>query len=262
MKFSNFLRFLVTTGPQPGSPAAPFEVISMQTLTSVKLKWKNPDYREPILGYIIEANNLNKQNALEWQPITSLRSGRQDRYELSYTQLSPSSQYKFRIMSVNKVGVSEPAYPNKLYGGTAVINTPSHLELRARMPYYRESWFVILCACLSVIITIMVIAFLCVRNKTYQYRKDANKNGNGSHDRLSEMGFGLDDQIDPANPSFSPVEFEMRVTPGTSFGTSQRNDRSRATLRSQRNSNSHHTHVINTAAVAAQAKLPPRPCPG
>lgn len=234
----------------------------MQTLTSVKLKWKNPDYRDPLLGYIIEANNLNKKSALEWQPIASLRNGRQDRYELSFTQLSPSSQYTFRIMAVNQAGVSEPAYPNKIYGGSAIISTPSHLELRARMPYYRESWFVILCACLSVIITIMVIAFLCVRNKTYKYKKEAIKNSNGSQDRLSELGFGLDDNIDPGSNAFSPIEFEMRST--GSMGTSlsgQRNDRTRATLQRNRN-NANNGSVINTAAIAAQAKAPPRPCPG
>ena len=233
----------------------------MQTLTSVKLKWKNPDYREPLSGYIIEANNLNKKSALEWQPIASLRNGRQDRYELSFTQLSPSSQYTFRIMAVNKVGVSEPAYPNKVYGGTAIISTPSHLELRARMPYYRESWFVILCVCLSVIITIMVVAFLCVRNKTYKYKKEAIKNSNGSQDRLSELGFGLDDNLEPTNAF--PLEFEMRSTGSAGMSlTGQRNDRNRATLQRNRVNNNASTNIINTAAIAAQAKLPPRPCPG
>lgn len=258
-KVNTKISFAVTTGPQSGSPAPPFEVISMQTLTSVKLKWKNPDYRNPILGYIIEANNLNKKSAIEWQPIASLRNGRQDRYELSFTQLSPSSQYTFRLMAVNQVGVSEPAYPNKIYGGTAVISTPSHLELRARMPYYRESWFVILCACLSVIITIMVIAFLCVRNKTYKYKKEAIKNGNGSQDRLSELGFGLDDNLEPSGVGY-PLELELRTT--STLGTlTSRNDRNRATLQRNRN-NASAANIMNTAAIAAQAKPPPRPCPG
>ncbi len=288
------MRISVTTGPQPTSPPPPFEVISMQTLTSVKLKWKNPDYRENgLIGYIIEANNLNKKSALEWAPIASLRNGRQDRFELSLGVLSPSSQYTFRIMAFNGAGVSEPAYPNKIYGGSAVISTPSNLELRARMPYYRESWFVILCACMSVIITIMVIAFLCVRNKTYKYKKEASKNSNGSQDRLSELGFGLDDNIDVPGSggpsSFSPLEFEMRSTGsvGASMtigvGTSSRNDRTRATLQRGRNNNHNnnnpsssssggggghrhstagHSGMINTAAIAAQAKAPPRPCPG
>lgn len=250
----------MTTGPQIGSPAPPFEVISMQTLTSVKLKWKNPDYREPILGYIIEANNMNKKSAIEWQPIASLRNGRHDRYELSFTQLSPSSQYMFRLMAFNQIGVSEPAYPNKIYGGSAVINTPSHLELRARMPYYRESWFVILCACMSVIITIMVIAFLCVRNKTYKYKKEAIKNSNGSQDRLSELGFGLDDNLEPGAGGY-PLEMEMRSNGTMGTLTSSRNDRNRATL--QRNRNNGQTgSILNTAAIAAQVKPPPRPCPG
>ncbi|CAG2121319.1 unnamed protein product, partial [Medioppia subpectinata] len=84
----------VTTGPQPGSPPPPTDVISTQTLTSVKLKWKNPDYRA-ITGYLIEANNLNIKGALEWQPVSQIKNGRQERYELSYTHLAPSSQYTF-----------------------------------------------------------------------------------------------------------------------------------------------------------------------
>lgn len=277
----------MTTGPQHGSPPPPFEVIAQQTLTSVKLKWKNPDYREPILGYLIEANNLNKKSALEWQPIVTLRNGRQDRYELSFTQLSPSSQYQFRVMSFNRIGVSEPAYPNKLYGGQSIIMTPSHLELRARMPYYRETWFVILCACLSVIITIMVIAALCVRNKTYKYKKEAMQN-TGSQDRLSELGFGLDEQFD--NPlsqmAGQSLEMEMRgminggstvglimpnmtinndtLVPVAVAGTSNRNDRNRSTLRSNRGKSKDNkaNNMLNTAAISAQARQPPRPCPG
>jgi protein sidekick len=225
----------VTTGPQPGSPPPPIDIISTQTLTSVKLKWKNPDYRD-IIGYLIEANNLNKKGALEWQPVSQIKNGRQDRYELSFTHLAPSSQYTFRVMAMNEKGVSEPAYPDKVIG-SPIIQTPSHLELRARMPYYRESWFVILCACLSVVITIMVIAVLCVRNKTYKYKQEAKK---GSQDRLSEVGFGLDDNIE----NHYPTGFEMR----------QHN----ALSSQQRRSNG----TLSTTVSLAATKSPPRPSPG
>lgn len=255
-------------------------MIASATLTSVLLKWKNPDYRgHAIIGYILEANNLNKKGALEWQPVAVLRNGRQDRYELSFTHLSPSTQYKFRLMAINQVGVSEPAYPNKLYGSASIIRTPSHLELRSRMPYYKESWFVILCACASVIITIVVVAGLCVHNKTmYKYNKKESTNSNGSQDRLSELGFGLDDNLDQLGGSaggpFSPLEFEMRATNSTlilggggmSNGgtlTAQRGERGRSTMqRNGHNRNRNNQNVLNTASIAAQAKQPPRPSPG
>lgn len=208
----------------------------MQTPTSVKLKWKNPDHRD-ITGYLIEANNLNIKGALEWQPVSVIKNGRQERYELSFTQLAPSSQYTFRVMSMNDKGVSEPAYPDKQIG-TVVIQTPSHLELRARMPYYRESWFVILCAALSVVITIMVIAVLCVKTKTNKYKQEIIK---GSQDRLSEVGFGLDDHMD----THYPTGFEMRHQTGTS--THPR--RSNGTL-------------STTMSACAATKSPPRPSPG
>lgn len=227
----------MTTGPQPGSPPPPTDIISTQTLTSVKLKWKNPDYRD-ITGYLIEANNLNQKGALEWQPVSLIKNGRQERYELSFTHLAPSSQYTFRIMSMNEKGVSDPAYPDKVVG-SVVIQTPSHLELRARMPYYRESWFVILCAALSVVITIMVIAVLCVKNKTNKYKQEIIK---GSQDRLSEVGFGLDDNLE----SHYGTGFEMRQQNAMA---SHQQRRSNGTL-------------STTVSACAATKSPPRPSPG
>lgn len=46
----------VTTGPQPGSPQPPSQVSLMQTLTSVKIKWRNQQQRqrEALIGYLIE----------------------------------------------------------------------------------------------------------------------------------------------------------------------------------------------------------------
>lgn len=226
----------VTTGPQPGSPPRPTDVILTQTLTSVKLRWKNPDYRD-IIGYLIEAKNLNKKDLIEWQPVNQLKNGRQERFELSFSHLAPSSQYTFRIMTINDKGVSEPSYPDKVVGASNVITTPAHLELRARMPYYRESWFVILCACLSVIITIMVVAVLCVRNKSYKYKQEAKK---GSQEGLSEAGFGLDDNLE----NTYPTGFELR--PQSCMMNNHR-----------RNNGTMSTTVSMTAT-----KSPPRPSPG
>jgi len=140
-------------------------------------------------------------------------------------------------MSTNDKGVSEPSYPDKVVGSSVVV-TPSHLELRARMPYYRESWFVILCACSSVVITIMVVAILCVRNKTYKYKQEAKK---GSQDGLSEAGFGLDDNME----NHYPTGFELRQHNGVNV--------------QQRRSNGTLSTIVS---VAAATKSPPRPSPG
>ncbi|KAI1304647.1 Protein sidekick [Halotydeus destructor] len=254
----------VTTGPQPGSPAPPKDVTVVQTLTSVKLKWFNPRQREPLLGYLVEGkqvyaidsgHGLDTAGAPEaheakWLPIVSLRNGAQTTYELSFTHLSPSSKYTLRIMAVNSKGISEPAFPvtvghnarrleanSTVAHSPSIIVTPSFLELRVRPPFHREAWFVILCACMTVVVTIMVIAVLCVQNKAYKYKKEALKNAahgsrSGSAGALSEAGFGLE------NTYASGFELRQNSVAGIR--------RSSVALNGQ----------------AAQPRPPPRPAPG
>jgi len=270
----------ITTGPQPGSPPPPLDVNLTQTLTSVRLKWSNPPVppSDPIIGYLIEGKQIfgiDDGNGLsspvseedsQWQPIVSLRNGPQTEYDLSFNHLSPSSKYTLRMMSVNSRGISEPAFPvlssssatkrigtgGSTSGGssssgsshqpTTIIITPSHLaQLRARLPFYKEPWFVILCASMTVVFTIMVMAILCVQSKSYQYKKEAsamNKSPTGSRDALSEEGFGLDD-----GPYASGLE--LRQNPNV------------------RHSMARSTGGLNeSAAAAAAVRCPPRPAPG
>lgn len=208
---------IITTGPQPGSPAPPLSVNLTQTSVSVRLKWINSAQLEPLIGYLIEGkqvfgvdggNGLSAALSDEdssWQPIVSLRNGPQSEYDLSFNHLSPSSRYTLRIMSVNSKGISEPAFPVISGSGSSnrndshsksIIITPSHLaQLRARLPFYKEAWFVILCASMTVVFTIMVIAILCVQSKAYQYKQEVLKHGlnggSGSRDALSESHYGL-----------------------------------------------------------------------
>lgn len=154
-------------------------------------------------------------------------------------------------MAMNSRGISEPAYPmsvgpRPLDGNTthpappspSIVITPSFLELRVRPPFHREAWFVILCACMTLVITIMVIAILCVQNKAYKYKKEAQKKSNsrsGSHDALSDAGFGLEDQ--------------------TYAGLELRQSTNVAGIRRS-------SVALNAAAAAQAAKPPPRPAPG
>ena len=254
----------VTTGPQIGSPPPPLNVNLTQTLTSVRLKWVNPSQMsEPLIGYLIEGKqvfSVDDGNGLsstvseedsQWQPIISLRNGPQSEYDLSFNHLSPSSKYTLRIMSVNSRGISEPAFPvvagssthssSSSSQPTTIIITPSHLaQLRARLPFYRESWFVILCACMTVVFTVLTIAILCVQSKSYQYQKEAmNKEGGsgGSRDALSEEGFGLDEL-----PYATGLEMRQHQA---NMGTLGR--RSNATM---------------NEVGAASSIRPPRPAPG
>ena len=268
---------LITTGPQPGSPLPPLSVNLTQTLTSVRLKWYNtPHQPEPLVGYLIEGRQVfgvESPNSVlstaasdeesQWQPIRMLRNGPQSEYDLPFSLLSPSSKYTLRIFSINSKGISEPAFP-MISGSQAsrndsnargllqtIIITPSHLaQLRARLPFYKEPWFVILTASMTVVFTIMVIAILCVQSKTYQYKKEAHNNINkhngqpfsGSRDALSEAGFGI---MHDEGPYATGLELRsqnhhMNGQPGV------------------RRSNV----ALNEQSAAAAARAPPRPAPG
>lgn len=261
---------VITTGPQPGSPSPPLSVNLTQTPISVHLKWINSAQIEPLIGYLIEGKQvfgIDGGNGLSaalsdedtsWQPIVSLRNGPQTEYDLSFNHLSPSSRYTLRIMSVNSKGISEPAFPVISGAGSSsssgrndssktIIITPSHLaQLRARLPFYKEAWFVILCASMTVVFTIMVIAILCVQSKTYQYKQEALKHGgpgSGSRDALSESHYGLGGEEGPY------AGLELRQNTMTS-------GRGRSSLAMEE------AGASGGATGGAIARNPPRPAPG
>lgn len=295
----------ITTGPQPGSPEALLSVNLTQTLTSVKLKWMNPVHStEPILGYLIEGkqvyaidhnSNSNLINSItsdhsnqhvisdeesSWQPIVTLRNGQQSEYDLSFSHLSPSSKYTLRISSFNSKGISEPVVPSIIQPGSrndtifkpSFIITPSHLaQLRARMPFYKESWFVILCASVTVVFTIMVTAILCVQSKSYSNTKNGplnskNNGYQGSGGGLSDMEFGLDDV--PYGNSGMDLQGPNGGHPHQSNHHLNGPNHGGGTLRRPHSSAANHRRsnmAINndsTVAAAAAMRSPPRPAPG
>lgn len=88
---------------------------------------------------------------------------------MSYQSLLPSTVYKFRVIAYNKYGISYPAYSD-----TAIL-TPSKLYLEygylQHKPFYRQTWFMVALAATSVVIIIMVISVLCVKSKSYKYKR-------------------------------------------------------------------------------------------
>lgn len=151
--------------------------------TSARILWDPPeDANGEILGYKVSYHPLSdgpkESNSHELSP--SNRTFRA-------TNLKTDTHYVFTVTAKTKEGWGQQS--NML-----VYTTDS--ELRANLPFFRESWFVILCFCLSVIITIIITAILYVRGKSYKYKQDALKTN--SHDRLGETGLTLDDEL--ANP--------------------------------------------------------------
>jgi len=231
----------VITGPQEGSPSSVHHFNVYQTLTAVKLRWKNSMVTSrcdgPVLGYLIEGKLLSGESK-EWHPIVNLRNGLEESYDLSFNHLAPSSRYTFRIMTVNKCGVSEPTFPDKSEPNSIsyVITTPSHLELKAKLPFYFENWFVTTVAFTMIIIIILFVAGLCVYTTTYKYKKEAKKTE--SQDGLSDNEFGIEDNLH--NPYASGFELRQNTLSSTT-----------------RRSNP----ALNNCSMAA-AKCPPRPAPG
>lgn len=157
----------VTTGPQEGSPGTPKELTLVKTLSSVELHWLNgPTGRGPILGYYIESRRKDENR---WQIVTKTNNGPLQDYTVSYQSLLPSTSYNFRLIPYNKYGISYPAYAEE------AILTPSKLYLEygylQHKPFYRQTWFMVALAALSVIIIITVIAILCVKSKSYKYKR-------------------------------------------------------------------------------------------
>lgn len=230
----------VTTGPQPGSPPPVTHFTFYQTLTSVRLRWKNPDYGG-ILGYLIEGQHLSGGDSSgDWYPVQELFKGPQESYDLSFANLKASSRYTFRIMAINKFGVSEPSIPseNGAVASNLIIVTPKQLTIKPGLPIYFEDWFITGAASLTAIVIIILFAGICICNTAYRYKKEAKKSE--SQNDLSENDFGLEDNLH--NPYASG--FELR-----------HNTLSRSHHRSRSNS------VLNSHSMAA-AKCPPRPSPG
>lgn len=105
-----------------------------------------------------------------WETVTRTSNGPIQDFTVSYQSLLPSTAYKFRVISYNKYGISYPVYSNE------AILTPSKLYLEygylQYRPFYRQTWFMVALAASSVVIIIMVIAFLCVKSKSYKYKRE------------------------------------------------------------------------------------------
>lgn len=57
-----------------------------------------------------------------------------------------------------------------------VVLTPSKFYLEygylQHKPFYRQTWFMVALAASSIVVIIMVIAVLCVKSKSYRYKRE------------------------------------------------------------------------------------------
>lgn len=100
--------------------------------------------------------------------------GSMQEFTVSYQTLLPSTVYSFRVISYNMYGISYPVYSKD------PILTPSKLYLEygylQHKPFYRQQWFMVSLAATSIIIIIMIVSVLCVKSKSYKYKREFSEN--------------------------------------------------------------------------------------
>lgn len=112
-----------------------------------------------------------------WTKLEQSKTGIISEYTVSYHILMPSTAYTFRVIAYNRYGISFPVYSKDS------ILTPSKLNLEygylQHKPFYRQTWFMVSLAATSIVIIVMVIAVLCVKSKSYKYKRKWGKLGGG-----------------------------------------------------------------------------------
>lgn len=105
----------------------------------------------------------------KWQVVAKSNSGPIQDFTVSFQTLLPSTVYTFRVSSYNRFGISFPVYSDEH------ILTPSKLYLEygylQQTPFYRQPWFSMSVACVGTIIIIFITAVLCVKSKSYKYKR-------------------------------------------------------------------------------------------
>merc|ERR1719266_3228743 len=219
----------VTTGPQPGSPGRPRDLVLSQTLSALRLSWINGNSgKGPINGYYIESRPKDMD---EWKTEIRTSGGAVQDYTISYQNLDPETTYYFRVIAYNEFGISEPCSTDE------TIETPSKVYLEfgylQTKPFYREVWFVVALAAASIVIIMVVAILLCVKSKTYKYKEQAKEQV--INDGSLEDGFST---------------FEMRAS-------------RRGTMKSQRGTmKSTTSRKSSNLAMINSSRAPPRPNPG
>lgn len=159
------VRANVTTGPQAGSPASPQALLVSGSADAIQLYWQNGAAgKAAVLGYVIEAKLKDGDS---WRVVEKTMSGVQADFRVMYSSLLPSSQYRVRVMAYNKYGVSFPTTADR------PVSTPSKLFLHYREPFYRSTWFMVCLASALIVTLIIITAILCVKSKSYKYKKKA-----------------------------------------------------------------------------------------
>lgn len=145
----------VSTGPQPGSPAAPSKPIIVQQDRSLLLQWTDgTSGASRTYGYFIQ-NKKDDGSPSEFvtiqQEITGLPKA-----IISLTDLNPNTGYYFRIIAINDNGISQPSVMSDIFV------TPSFAMLQMARAFHTEWWFLVIIALTGIIVILVLISLLCL----------------------------------------------------------------------------------------------------
>ena len=92
---------------RPTEPVGPLEVSDVYK-DRCRLSWSAPkdDGGKPITHYVVEMMDVKDG---EWTEVTKVQGDTQS----GVPGLKPDHKYKFRVMAVNEIGVSEPLVNSK-----------------------------------------------------------------------------------------------------------------------------------------------------
>ncbi|CAL4132916.1 unnamed protein product, partial [Meganyctiphanes norvegica] len=241
------VRANVTTGPQPGSPARPKDLTITKTVSSVTVHWRNSHQgKAPLLGYYIEAkktvNSLSHPDSDKWDVLMKTETGVVEEYTISYQNLLPSTRYQFRLIAYNQYGISYPAVTNDY------IVTPNKMFLEygylQQRPFYHQTWFMVTLAAISIVLIIIVIAALCVKSKTYKYKR-------------------IVEELLSAQEAANKTMEESLNTDETAFSTFEMRQSRRTGTMSKRSTLGRRSVAASSVGAIGpvNAKSPPRPAP-
>lgn len=124
----------VTTGPQEGSPMPVKSLVSESTASSISLLWTNgPQGKSKIVGYIIESKKLDEDR---WETLVVLSHGPLTGYTISFQNLLPSTNYKFRVIARNKHGISLPTQLSRRLATPGMMSSFTVFHCLSRLCLY------------------------------------------------------------------------------------------------------------------------------
>ena len=88
---------------KPSRPKGPIKIFDIQR-TAIGVSWKYPedDGGSPLTGFIVEKREAGRQY---WSTVEQVQS---DITSYMVHSLTPSHEYEFRVIAVNRIGHSEP----------------------------------------------------------------------------------------------------------------------------------------------------------